>query len=178
MNIDIQTVFLVFAIISTIIFVLKVALPFDSGSEISSDFTNIADTDTSFNFFTFEGICAFFMSTGWMSWFSKAFLHYSTKISLIIGIFCGIAALFFYGWLISKIKKLEYIPTADKKELIGKTAKAYMQFAPFGQAQIEIEFNSKLEILDAKNNTDVQIQSFEMVKVVKVEDDIIYIEKL
>ena len=175
---NIELMFLVCGIIATIIFVLKVAIPIDSGTEISGDFTDVSDFDSSFNFFTFEGICAFFMSAGWMGWFSKAFLHYNTKLSILISVVTGLLAIVFYTWLISKIKKLEHVPTADLKELIGKTGKAYMRFIPQGQAKIEIEFNSKLEILDAQNNTDVEIQSFEQIKVVDVKDNVIYIEKV
>ena len=175
---NLELMYLICGVIATAIFVLKVAIPFDSGTEISSDFTDVSDFDSSFNLFTFEGICAFFMSAGWMGWFSKAFLHFNTKLSIITAIVVGAMAIIFYTWLISKVKKLEHVPNANVKELVNKTGKAYMKFAPNGQAKIEIEFNSKLEILDARNNSDVEIQSFEPIKVVKVENDIIYVEKI
>ena len=178
MDINVELVLLTIAILSTTAFIVKVAFPIDSGAEITGDYTSITDLDTSFNLFTFEGICAFFMAAGWMSWFLKAFIYFSTKRSILIGVIIGILALLFYTWLISKIRKLEYVPSANYSELINKTGKAYMKFAPKGQAKIEIEFNSKLEILDATNNSDIEIQSFEAIKVVDVKDNIIYVEKI
>ena len=178
MSIGIQNIFLIGAIIATIVFVIRVAVPMDSGTEMSGDFTSVSDMDAAFNIFTFEGICAFFMCAGWMGWFLKAFMHFTTKLSIIVAIVCGIFAILFYAFLISKIKKLEHVPTADLKELKDKIGKAYMKFAPKGQAKIEIEFNSKLEILDAVNNSETEIQSFEPIKVVDIKDNIIYIEKV
>ena len=175
---NISFVLLCLAVVATVAFVLKVSIPIDSGAEISGDFTNISDTDTSFSLFTIEGILAFFMCFGWVGWIAKQFLNYPTRKVLILAVILGAAAMLFYGWMISKIKKLEHVPNATKEELINKAGKAYMHFPPKGQAKIEIEYNSKLEILDAINNSDIEIQSFEAIKVVKVENDNIYIEKL
>ena len=175
---NIENFLLIGAIVATVLFILKVSLPIDSGTEVTGDFGDMADSDASFSLFTIEGILAFLMCSGWMGWISRVFLSYSGKKTIIVAVISGLVALFFYAFLISKIKKLEHAPKSDKKELIGKTGKAYTHFSPSGQGQIEIEFNSRLEVLDAKNNSDIEIQSFEAIKVVRVEDDIIYIEKL
>ncbi len=176
MNFDYTSIFFYCGIIGTVIFLLKTLLPVDSGSEISSDFTGMTDNDSSLSLFTIESISAFLMCTGWMGYVS-IIMHYSLKKSIIIAIICGIIGMLFFVWLISKFKKLEHIPVANLQELVGKTGKAYIKFAPYGVSKIQIEFNSKLEILDAKNNSDIEIESFQPIKVVKVENDIVYIEK-
>lgn len=176
MNINLPTLFLYSGIIGTVIFILKTALPVDTGSEISSDFTEISDTDSSFSLFTIESISAFLMCGGWMGYIAKN-MNYGSKLSLAIAIVAGTVGMLFFVWLVSKFKKLEHIPTANLQELVGKSGKTYMRFLPNGVSKIQIEFNSKLEILEAKNNSDVEIDSFQPIKVVKVENNIIYIEK-
>ena len=176
MNYDFTSVFFYCGIIGTVIFVLKTLSPIDTGSEISSDFTDMTDTDSSFNLLTIEGISAFFMAAGWMGYFALRF-NYGTKIALITAIVSGLIVMLLFGWGISKFKKMDKNPTADLNELVGKVGKSYMKFEPKGLSKIEIEFNSKLEILDAKNNTDVEIESFQPIKVVKIENNVIYIEK-
>ncbi len=52
-----------------------------------------------------------------------------------------------------------------------------MNFTPNGQGKIQIEFTGRIEEFDARNNTEVEIKSFEPIKVVKVENNEIYIEK-
>lgn len=165
------------AIIGTIVFILKTSLPLETGTEVDTDFTSVTDTDASFNLFTIESIAAFFMCGGWMGWVAFAQLHYELKISISFAIAAGIFGMYLFTWLITQFKKLEHNPKADIKELVGKQGKAYMQFAPNGQGKIQIEFNSALQTLDAVNNTDIQINAFDQIKVVKVENEIIYIEK-
>ena len=63
-------------------------------------------------------------------------------------------------------------------DLVNKTGKSYTKFNPKGNGQIQIEFNSKLATLDAVNEGEEEINSFEMIKVVKVENNIIYITKI
>ena len=53
-----------------------------------------------------------------------------------------------------------------------------MKFAPNGVSKIQIEFNSKFATLDAINFSEVEIKTADLIKVVKVENDNIYIEKV
>ena len=85
--------------------------------------------------------------------------------------------MFFFDWLISQFKKLEQTPKVSYDELIGRVGKAYLNFPPKGNGKIQIEHNAKLDTLDAKNATDFEIKSFDSIKVVKVENNEIYIEK-
>lgn len=165
------------AIIGTIIFILKTSIPIDTGTEVDADFTSVTDTDASFNLFTIESIASFFMCSGWMGWVAFAQLHYELKISLLISILSGIFGMYLFAWLIAQFKKLEHNPKVDINELVGKQGKAYLQFPPSGQGKIQIELNGALQTLDAINNSDIEIKSFETIKVVNVENDIIYIEK-
>lgn len=163
--------------LGTIAFIIKTFLPVDFGAEVQTDFTTIADYDTSFHIFTLESIFAFFMCSGWMGWISLAQLHYSVKLSLSIAIISGIIGMLFFAWLIAQFKKLEHVPTHSYDELKDKIGKAYLNFAPKGNGKIQIEFNGKLDTLEATNNTDEEIKSFDSIKVVKIENNIIYIEK-
>lgn len=165
------------AIIGTIIFVIKTALPINSGTEISADFTSITDTDSSFGLFTIEGISAFFMCSGWMGWLSYDHLKYGLELSAAIAVISGILGMVFFTWLISIFKKLEHNPKPNLAELVGKTGKAYLKFKPFSSGKIEIELNSKLSVIDAYNNSDEEIEVFDLIKVVKVENDNVYIVK-
>ena len=83
----------------------------------------------------------------------------------------------FFSFMFSQIKKMEFIPKNDLKELVDKTGKAYTRFQANSSGQIQIDFNSKLATLDAVNIGEEEINSFELIKVVKVENDIIYIKK-
>ena len=165
------------AIFGTIVFCLKTFLPIDSGTEVTGDFNAMVDSDTSFSWFTIESISAFFMCSGWIGWLCLNHLDYSVKKSGLIALCVGLLGMFFFAWLIAQAKKLEHVPTANPEELINKIGKAYTNFAPKASAKIQIEYNSKLETLDAINFSDEEIKAFENIKVVKIENNQIYIVK-
>ncbi len=176
-SVNLTTVYWYMAVIGTIVFILKTAFPIDSGTEVDTNFTSVSDTDSSFNLFTIEGISAFFMSGGWMGWFSFSKLHYEMKLSLSLSVISGILGMALFSFLISRFKKLEHIPEASLNELVNKCGRAYMKFAPKSSSKIEIEYNSKLSILDAINLEDEVINAFEPIKVIKVENGCVYIKK-
>ena len=156
---------------------LKIILPIDFGAEVTGDFNVMSESDASFNFLTIESISAFFMCFGWICWLCLKHLQYSAKISALIAFAFGIVGMFFFAWLICQFKKLEQVSNPSYEELINKTGKAYMNFAPKGNAKIQIEFNAKLATLDAINDSDEEIKTFENIKVVRVENNQIYIVK-
>lgn len=166
------------AIIGTVIFILKTALPMDTGAEIDSDFTSITDTDASFHLLTIEGISAFFMCSGWTGWVSFSILHYELKVAIIASIISGICGMLLFAWLLSLTKKMEQINVYDLNSLVDKTGKAYVHFEPKGNGKIQIEFNSRLDIIDAISLSDDRIEAFSQIKVVKVENDVVYIDKV
>ena len=76
------------------------------------------------------------------------------------------------------IKKLEKKVVIDFTKLIGVTGKAYTSFPANGSGQIEVIFNEKLTVLPAINNSEVEINSFEHIKVVDYKENVLYIEKI
>ena len=163
--------------IGTIAFIIKTFLPIDFGAEVQSDFTTMADYDTSFHLFTLEGIFAFFMCSGWMGWISLTKLQHQLPTALTIAIVSGIIGMLFFAWLITQFKKLEQVQKVSYEELVGKFGKAYLNFAPKGNGKIQIELNAKLDTIDAINYTDEEIKTSDSIKVVKVEKEQVYIEK-
>lgn len=171
------TLYWYLALIGTIIFILKVSLPFDTGSEVSGDFTSITDTDASFQFFTIESISAFFMSGGWMGWASLEHLHYDVKAAVLISVISGILGMLLFTWLVTLLKKLEHTPKASLDELKDRIGKAYTHFDPKGNGKIQIEFNSRLDTIDAVNESEEYIEAFKQIKVTKIENGVVYIVK-
>ncbi|MBR5304419.1 MAG: NfeD family protein [Candidatus Gastranaerophilales bacterium] len=165
------------AIFGTIVFLIKTFFPVDFGPEVTTDFNVMSETDASFNFLTIESISAFLMCSGWVGWYALNYMHLSTKLSVLIAAISGAIGMLFFVWLIAQFKKLEHIPTANPQELVNRIGKAYMNFSPKGSAKIQIEYHGELATLDAINESDVEIKAFENIKVVKVENNQIYIVK-
>lgn len=177
--INMTMVFYNIAIFSTILFVIKLAIftIFGGDSEVSADFNSEIDTDTSFNFLSVQSLLAFLMGLGWMGYAGLTQFGWSQLVSALAA--TGVGLLFMLGsaYLMFLVKKLEKNVKKDKTTAIGKTGKAYTNFAPKSNGQIEININEQLMVVDAFNTTDEEIKAFDNVKVVKVENEIMYIEK-
>ncbi|GHU15727.1 hypothetical protein FACS189449_13510 [Alphaproteobacteria bacterium] len=61
---------------------------------------------------------------------------------------------------------------------VNRVGKAYTRFSPHGVGQIQIELDGKLSVVDAVSRFPEEIKAFEQIRVVAVESNVIYIEKL
>lgn len=175
-----NNVFIGISIFSTTLFILKLIIFMFTGgdSEVDSDFTTETETETSFTFFSVQSILAFFMGFGWTGLAAVQEFQATKLIALLAAFIVGIFFMFCSAYLMFCIKKLNHTIKKDLNELIGKYGKTYTAFEPNGQGQIQIDFNNKLTILDATNLTNEKINSFEQIKVDKVENNTIYISKV
>jgi membrane-bound ClpP family serine protease len=168
------------ALFATILFVIKLLLftIFGGDTEVIADFNTEIDTDCSFNFLSIQSVMAFFMGFGWMGYAGLQQFEFSQLTALILAIIVGFIFLFTSAGLMFLVRKLEKNVKKDKNTAINQIGRAYINFAPKEKGQVEIEINGQLSVVDAINNSDFEIKAFEFVKVVKVENDILYIEKI
>ena len=74
-------------------------------------------------------------------------------------------------------RKLEKGVTNSKASALNKVGRAYSGFAAGGNGQVEIEINGKLQVVNAINTSNSSINSFDLIRVNKVQNDTLYIEK-
>ena len=166
---------------ATIFFVIKLIRfsVFGGGdSEVSSDFNTETDTDGTFHFISLQTILAFLMGFGWMGY--TALKSFNMGQLATFGSAFGVGLIFMLAtaYLMTLVKKLEKTVVKDKTTALDKIGKAYTDFAPKGQGRVEIEINGQLTVAEAINNTEDEIKSFDAVKVIKVENELLYIEKV
>ena len=167
------------ALFATILFVIKLVLFATVGgdTEVAADFNSEVDTDCSFNFISIQSVIAFFMGFGWMGYSALKQFELSQLISFGAAFGVGIVFMFLTAYLMFLVKKLEKKVKKDKSTAIDQVGKAYTSFSPRSMGQIEIEINGQLSVVNAMNDTDEQINSFDVIKVTKVVDDMLYIMK-
>jgi membrane protein implicated in regulation of membrane protease activity len=167
------------ALFSTIVFVIKLALFATVGgdSEVIADFNSEVDTDCSFNFISVQSVIAFFMGFGWMGYAALKQFELSQWVGFGVAFAVGIVFMFLTAYLMFLVKKLEKKVKKDKTTAVGQVGKAYTKFAPQAIGQVEVEINGQLSVVEAKNDSDEEINAFDLVKVTKVVDEILYIQK-
>ena len=168
------------ALFATILFIIKMSvfMLFGGDTEVSADFNTETDTDTSFSFLSFQSVLAFFMGFGWMGYAALKQCNLSQLTALLSALGVGLLFMFGSAWLMLWARKLEKTVKKDKNTAVGKIGKAYTNFAPKSQGQVEIEINGQLTVAQAVNNTEEPINAFDAVKVIKVEKELLYIVKV
>ena len=117
------------------------------------------------------------MGFGWMGYAGLQQFSFNHIVNILSAFSVGLIFMFTTAFLMFLTKKLEKNIKKDKTEAINRTGKAYTNFAPNSNGQIEIEINGQLSIENAFNDSDEEIKAFEMVKVTKVADNLLYISK-
>ncbi|MBR1460406.1 NfeD family protein [bacterium] len=172
-------VFYNIALFSTICFVIKLILfvTFGGDTEVNADFNSEVDTDASFNFISVQSLLAFLMGFGWMGYAAATQYKLSQLYCILSALGVGLLFMFGSAYLMFLAKKLEKNVKKDKATAIGTTGKAYTNFAPQGSGKVEIDISGQLTIADARNITDEEIHSFEVIKVTGIKDNILEVEK-
>ncbi len=166
-------------IFATVLFILKLIIFTAVGgdSEVSADFTTETDTDPSFGFLSFQSITAFFMGFGWMGYAALKQMTFGQGMAFALAFAVGFMFMFCSAYLMFLARKLEKRVTNSKASALNKVGRAYSGFAAGGNGQVEIEINGKLQVVNAINTSNSSINSFDLIRVNKVQNDTLYIEK-
>jgi len=179
---NMMKIYFYLAVFATVLFVLKLALFSIIGGgdgEVSSDFTSSVDTDPSFSFISIQSILAFLMGFGWMGYAGFHQFGFTSQLYNFSTAFCvGFIFMFINACLMFLVRKLEKNVKKDKNSALNHVGRAYTSFEPGAIGQVEMEINGQLSVVNAMNNSEDVINSFDLVKVVKVVEDLLYIEKI
>lgn len=168
------------ALYATLFYIAKMFLfsVFGGDAEVHSDFTTSFEAETSFDFLSIQSVLAFLMGLGWMGLTCIKVWHLPKIYVILIPILFGLLLMFLSAYLMFCVKKLNKHIIKNYSKAIGIVCKAYTNFSPNGSGQIEISINNQLSIEDAVNESSEPIKAFEEVKVVKYENNKLYIEKI
>lgn len=179
---NLTKMYLYIGIIATVIYFIKIVIFSLAGTDTDVPEGHIdldgTDSDVAFSFLSIQSILAFFMGFGWSG---LAMLKSPVaEKTILVGVVSAVGGLIFMGlsaYITYLLRKLNDREVFDMQKVVGVVGKAYSTIKPHSVGRIEIEINSKLTVTEAHNNTDVEIPSFKPVRVVKYENNMLYIEQ-
>ena len=99
-------------------------------------------------------------------------------ISMFIAFFVGLVFLFGTAYLMFLVKKLDKKIVVKLEECVGQQGKAYTDIQPNSEGKIEIVINKKLVVVEAISLCEEKIDAFSQIKVEKVENNKLYVNKI
>ena len=180
MELSLEQIYLYMGVFATVLFVLKMGMFMLLGGDVEllADFDSISETDTSFNFLSVQSLLAFFMSFSWMGLTAVTKMNTTPIISALVAAVVGLIFMTVTAYLMFLIRKLDKKIVVKLEECEGKEAKTYTEFQPKGEGQVQLNVNKKLVTINATSLCDEKINSFTLVRVEKVENNKLYINKI
>lgn len=170
------------AIIASLIFLVQLIFTIigtDLSDGLGADFDgNLDAVHGPFQLFSFRNLINFLMGFGWTG---VAFFHsiQNQMFLIILATLVGILFVVIFFVVIKQILKLTEDNTFNIDRLIGKTAEVYLRIpeARSGNGKIQVSLNGTNHELLAITETG-EIASGSLVRIVRVEEKILIVEKI
>lgn len=170
------------AIPVTVIFLIQTVLTFigsDATDGTSADFDSDFDgSDAPFQLFSFRNLMNFLLG---FSWTGISFYHIITNqfLLIILSIAVGVLFVYLFFLIIRTLMRLSEDNTFKIIETIGKTAEVYVPIPAHkeGIGKIMLSVRGTVHELEAMTNGE-RIPSNTMVKIVSVQDAVLFVEQL
>jgi membrane protein implicated in regulation of membrane protease activity len=176
---SIVTCYFIIAVAATLFFALRlVVFNFFDFGDFGDDTSHAMESDEVFSFLSLQSILAFLMGFGWIGLAAMREYHLDTLSSLALAFAAGALFTFLSALLMRQVKKLNKTTNINLSKCVDELGKAYTKFAPGGAGQIQITINGRLATTNAINIGDEEIEAFAPIKVAKVENNVIYVQKL
>ena len=170
------------AIAASLIFLVQTILTLtgsDASDGINADFDgNLDHAVAPFQLFSFRNLVNFLLGFGWAGVAFYETINNKTLL-VIVAALVGIIFIVMYFVIIKQILKLSEDNTFDINKLIGKSGEVYLNIPSekTGMGKILISLNGSNHELIAVSEKEA-IQSGNIVKVIRVEDKILVVEKI
>ena len=170
------------AVIASLIFLIQLIFTIigtDLSDGLGADFDGDLDAvHGPFQLFSFRNLINFLMGFGWTG---VAFYHsFQNQMFLVIlATIVGSLFVVVFFLVIKQIMKLTEDNTFNIDKLVGKTAEVYLRIpeAKSGKGKIQVSLNGTNHELLAVTETE-EIPSGTMVKIIRIEEKILIVEKI
>ena len=180
MELNLETIFWISAIVGSTFFILKTATMFlglgdqfnieiDDGSDLTG--LDNAGSVVAFKFLSLTGITTFLMMFGWGGLVGIRQYQLELIPAGFFAVVCGVLAVFVIALVFKYALKLESSGAKfTDSEIIGLSAQVYAAIPAEGTGQIQINVGGMIREIDAKSADHTAIPSHQQVQVVKVLD--------
>lgn len=171
------------AIPVTIIFLIQTVMTFmgiDSSDGIDADFNGDLDgADAPFQLFSLRNLINFLIG---FSWTGISFQHIIPNETLLITVafLFGVAFLVVFFLVIRQVKKLAEDNSFQMTEVVGKIGEVYLRIPAqkSGKGKIIVSVKGSARELDAITENDEQIPTGTPIRVVRIEHNLVLVERI
>ncbi|WP_373781659.1 NfeD family protein [Kaistella sp.] len=150
----------------------------DASADLNADFDgDFHNVEAPFELFSFRNLVNFLLGFGWTG---VAFYGKINKVILVIAAFLvGLIFVGIFFFIIKQILKLQEDNTFNLKNAVGKTAQVYINIPAhrLGSGKVQLSINGSFHELEAFSEDAEKINSGETVRIVRIENQVLFVEK-
>jgi hypothetical protein len=172
-----ENLFWVSAVLGTTFFLLRVSMALFGATflEDHADFDHSHDHGhhnfSLFKFLTFHSLAGFLMMFGWSGLAGLTQFGLASQLALLVGLVCGMLMLLITGFIMHAAKILEGPGVVFSiQQTIGLVGTVYQSIPAKGLGKVHVVVNNMTRELLAQSAQHVALESFTLIKVVKVID--------
>lgn len=178
-----QQIYWYIAIVASVIFVVQTIMTFigaDADTDIDADFdSNFDGGDHPFQLFSFRNLINFFLGFGWTG--ASLFNTIENKFVLnVVAFLVGLVFIAVFFIIVKALLRLSEDNTFNIEETVGKTADVYMNIpaSKSGRGKVLVSVRGTTHELSAITDSETSLTNGTIVKVSKVEGDILVVSPL
>lgn len=170
------------AFFASLIFIFQTIMTFlgtDASADLDADFDgDFHDVEAPFELFSFRNLINFLLGFGWtgVAFYGK----FNDSLLVIMAFVVGMIFVGLFFLIIKQIMKLQENNTFNLNNALGKTAQVYIHIPAnkTGSGKVQLSVNGSFHELEAMTDEAHKIKSGENVRIVKVESQILFVEKI
>ena len=177
-----QQAFWYLAFFASLIFIFQTIMTFlgtDGSADLDADFDgDFHNVEAPFELFSFRNLINFLLGFGWTG---VAFYDKMNEAFLVILAFAvGIIFVGIFFFIIKQILKLQEDNTFNLNNVLGKTAQVYINIPAHksGSGKVQLSINGSFHELEAFTEDTEKINSGETVRIVRIENQVLFVEKI
>lgn len=187
-----ELVFVACALIGGGFFVVRLVMMFmgfghdgSDGSAMDSAHDGAADvhhdvsaTDISFKTLSLQGLTSFFMMFGLVGWAMLRQSQFTPSISVLGATIAGLATVYVIKLIFQWAGKMQSSGTLNLNNAVGQQGTVYLTIHPGQTGRVQVAVQDRLLTLDARSELPEELKTGEPIRVVKVANNILIVEKV
>ncbi|SEW09484.1 NfeD family protein [Kaistella antarctica] len=170
------------AFFASSIFIFQTIMTFlgtDGSADLDADFDgDFHNVEAPFELFSFRNLINFLLGFGWtgVAFYGKM----NEAILVIVAFAVGIIFVGIFFFIIKQILKLQEDNTFDINNTLGKTAEVYMTIPAhkLGSGKVQVSVKGSVHELEAVTEQEKKIYAGNKVRITRVENQVLFVEKI
>lgn len=180
-----ENIYLVTGLLGTLLVIIRVILQFvggdtDGDMDVDMDEAESAEGNShlSFKILTFQGISSFMMMFGLVGLAMSRESQLGPLVTFLGSFIAGVLTIYIMKFIFSKMSRLQSRGNMTLEQAVGNEGEVYLTISPAKPGKVRVMIGERLRVLDAVTQNKEELETGSLVKVVKIVNNTMVVERV